>query len=108
MVVAAGLDEAPERRECFGRIVVDDLCRDDLVDREVQAGVHRLAVDDDLPESGFDGVVEVGMGEPDEDRPLVGVRGVEEAELTVLLGGALARPCVKGRERLTGALRDVG
>ncbi len=53
---------------------------------------------------GAERVVELRMREPDQDRPLIGILGIQQAQLPILLDGALARPVIQWREREADAL----
>jgi len=58
--VTAIRDQPLGRLEHFGRIAIDDLGRDDLVDRELQPRIHHPPVHDPLIIPALDRVVERG------------------------------------------------
>ena len=87
------------RLEHLGRVAVDDLGGDDLVDDEVQSRIHRPPVDDQLVIPSIDRVVERGMGQADQDGALVRIGRIEQAHVPVLGRGTLASVSVKRRNR---------
>jgi len=66
-----------ERCERLWRILIDDLRRDDLVNGQVKPWIHRLAADLDLVQASLDRLVQVRMREPDQDRSLIRIPGIQ-------------------------------
>jgi hypothetical protein len=90
VAVVAGVQEPPGGLVDLGRVVVGELLRDDLVHREVQADVHRLAGDDDVLAAVGERLVELGMVGADRDRSRVRVGEVLDLETG---GGKGLRAC---------------
>jgi hypothetical protein len=65
----------------------------------MQPRVHRLPGNLDLVQARLDRLVEIRMSEPDQDRPLVGILGIQQGGLPILLDRTLARPVIQRRER---------
>jgi hypothetical protein len=79
VVVTAELEQPSRGRQRPGRLTVDDLGRDDLVDRQVQPRVHALTADRDFAAPLADRIVELGMRQTDQHGTLVGILGIEQA-----------------------------
>jgi hypothetical protein len=79
-VLAQPLSGRPHLR----RVAVDDLRRDDLVHRQVQAGVVVEAAADNGPLAIIDRRLEIRVGGADEQRAIVRIFGIEQGRIDVL------------------------
>ena len=81
VALVAGLHQTFRCVPHLRRLVGQELVGDDLVHREVELRAHHSAVMVDLVSSGLDGGTQFGVLGQDQDRAVVLVVGIEEAEL---------------------------